>query len=594
MKAIEEAILSKRIFNVDIAELDTHGLASLACCGVEKESNTVPVWTSMAANRAYATEYVWQGDALLSADLRILLYHSPMHEVAVPKTVRVIGKYAFYEQEVLEKVILPSNLEVIDESAFANCSNLRSVDFPSSLKYLGQGAFCSCSLSEIVIPNGVAVIPEACFSNSQIHSDIIIPPSVKRIGAWAFENCTDEVFLPEGVETIEAHCFGNIHFLHVPASLTEISPEFYLSDDLDGGVPFVNVAEDNPLFYDIKGTLYKRGCGSPYLGKEFEPQHEPSFLNPQSGFSREKECTLAELQERYTQVHPIDSHQQLFHVWNGIEQYFNIVDRFGNEYFDKSVVKDVIFSFDHFVIANHSAVYSIDMNDLFMDASLLEYDITNCDPEGRIYVMTGYEVDDFYAPLFPNSPLPQYWCIDVCGQQLTKNIYNGLQPFDVDGFAPAAIGKKWGMIDTDENVVLPFEYNKVGYFDPRGMALVARGTKKGYVNRAGELVIPFRYNFFYKEFGSDDYAYAEIYKGKDQGGYFVDRQGNALGRFQPEDKHEHIYSPGFHLFIHDGKYGYCRQFARDFSGCIFKAIRRISDNCIEVTADGRNYTQAKC
>ena len=89
-------------------------------------------------------------------------------------------------------------------------------------------------------------------------------------------------------------------------------------------------------------------------------------------------------------------------------------------------------------------------------------------------------------------------------------------------------------------------------------------------------------------------AFAEIYKGKDAGGYFVNRKGEVLGKFQSKDKYEGVWEPGFHLFFNDGKWGYCHQFSHKFSGCIYHDIRRIDDFCIEVSIDGKTYQKVTC
>ena len=270
------------------------------------------------------------------------------------------------------------------------------------------------------------------------------------------------------------------------------------------------------------------------------------------------------------------------------------MDCYGNEYFNRDLVEEIKVSFDHFVIVNDHAVYSIDMKELLLDTSLLEYDITGCDKEGRIYVIKGSSMDEHYNPLLPDHHLPECWCIDVQGNPLLKNRYNGLGQFGDDGWAPACIGKLWGMIDLDENVVIPYAYKEIHPFDSEGMAMVSKGGKKAFINRKGELVIPFRFNNFYKEFDDDGFAYAMIYNGKEAGDYFINRKGEIMGKLQPKDKHEGVWEPGFHLFYNDGKWGYCYQFARKFSKCIYQDICRINDRHINVSLDGINYQQIKC
>ena len=266
---------------------------------------------------------------------------------------------------------------------------------------------------------------------------------------------------------------------------------------------------------------------------------------------------------------------------------------FVRDFNKRKLVKNILFSFDNFILVNKTAVYSTDMKELLLYSAILEYDIKDCDDDGRIYVMKGEPEDEFYKDIFPNNTPPQCWCIDVKGKPLLKNKYNGLKQFDSAGYAPACMGKLWGMIDKDENLVIPYAYKSIGYFDSKGMALVEKGNKKGYVNKRGELVIPFYYNFYYKEFRDDDYAYAIIYKGENAGEYFVDRNGKVLGKFHPRSEYDMIYEPGFHVFYNEGKYGYCKKFARDFSGCIYHDVKVIDEHHIEVSIDGVNYQKVQ-
>lgn len=606
LEAIDEALLEQKIKALDIAGLDMEACPQFFTLPYDDdidlwdeeddEDEDIPYFKIMGLIYAYrhdATSFVWCGDALLSSDLRILVYHKQRNPIVIPQSVEVIGKTVFRYNEALGRLSLPEKLKVIDESAFYGCSGLSFKSLPCTLSSLGAYAFGFCDFDEIVIPFGIETIPEGCFAYNQ-GSKVTLPASVKKICKFAFENCSDEVWLPEGVQSVAYGAFGNVRFIHFPTTAKDIDRKFHIDEDGDGHIPYVDVAIGNPCFYDVKGTLYKVGEIEPYLGERFVPDSGQSLLLSASGFDRGKEYTLSELKERYYSVRPIDTNNTMFLVWNGKERYYDIVDRYGNEYLNKWMVKAVDVSFNRFVVVNNSAVYGIDMKELLLDASMLEYDINGCDDEGRLYVSTGDEVDEFYLPLYPDQQLPLHWCIDIKGMPLLKNKYNGLDHFDTYGLAPAAKGRLWGMIDTDENVVVPFAYKSIGHFDSEGMALVAKGSKKGYIDRNANLVIPIRYDMVYKDFNNDNYAYVEIYKGKDAGGYFIDRKGAVLGKFQPRYEHEGIHSSGIHIFTNEGRFGYCKQFASHFSGCIYKIVREVEKNVLEVSYDGITFMQIRC
>ena len=598
LKEIEQAISAKKIKEIDISNFDSQESVLYSdeyeddWCESDDEDFGINILAKMIENRNHATTFVWCGDAILSSDLRTIVHHDPNKPVVIPETVEIIGKNAFADMENLWKITLPEHIKVIDDYAFANCHNLHTITFPKEISKLGECAFYECDLENVDFPSGIDYVPECCFAGN-VCMEVHLPSTVKRICAFSFGPCMSDMWLPEGIEIIEACAFGGIKFIHISSTVKTIDKEFYQDEDGCSKIPYVDVASDNPYFFDKAGTLYKVGETAPYLGHEFVPEQEDSWLTQTSQFSYQNEYTFEELKTLYYRVEPVNSEQTMFLVWNGNERYYNIIDRYGNEYLNKKMVNDILFSLDHFIIVNKTAVYSTDMKELLLYSAILEYDITGCDKEGRIYVRKGEPVDEFYKDIFPDQTPPECWCIDVMGNTLLKNRYNGLGYFDDDGFAPACLGKLWGMIDKDENVVIPYAYKSIGHFDSKGMALVAKGSKKGYVDRNGKMVIPFHYNYFYKEFNNDDYAYAMVYKGVDAGEYFVGRDGENLGKFQPHSNNEKIHEKGFHIFFKEGKYGYCKQFARDFSGCIYQDIRLIDDYCIEVSADGISYRQIR-
>lgn len=599
LKEIEHAIFSNRIKEVDISNLDAQKYTGVQDvdeneydCNLEDEDFCVSILSKMVANKTYATDYVWCGDAILSSDLRIIIHHKPNTPIVIPETVEIIGKHAFEGVDTLWKIVIPEQIKIIDDYSFANCDHLHTIVFPENISKIGKWAFCECDLHNVVFPKGLDYVPEGCFAENHL-IEIQLPSTVKNICSYSFEQCMSEMWLPEGIEIIDFCAFGGVQFIHIPATVKSINKEFYQDEDGWCNIPYVDVSIDNPCFFDKAGTLYKVGETAPYLGNEFVPEQEESWLTPTSQFSYEYKYTLEELKRLYYMVDPVNKEQTMFRIWNGQERYLNIIDQYRNEYLNKKIVKEILFSFDHFIIINNTAIYSTNMKKLLLYSAILEYDITGCDNEGRIYVKKGESVDEFYKDIFPNQTPPQCWCIDVNGNPLLKNKYNGLGHFDNNGYAPACMGKLWGMIDKDENVVIPYAYKSIGHFDSKGMALVAKGSKKGYVNKNGDMVIPFYYNFFYKEFHDDDYAYAMIYKGENAGEYFVGRNGENLGKFQPLSDNEGIHERKFHIFIKEGKYGYCKQFARDFSGCIYQNIKMIDDCCIEVSQDSILYRQVR-
>ena len=111
--------------------------------------------------------------------------------VKIPNSVKIIGKQAFSQCEILTELIFEegSQLETIDESAFDDCKILSSVKIPNSVKIIGKKAFYNCeSLTKLIFEEGsqLETIDESAFCYCENLNIVKIPNSVKNIGKQAF------------------------------------------------------------------------------------------------------------------------------------------------------------------------------------------------------------------------------------------------------------------------------------------------------------------------------------------------------------------------------------------------------------------------
>lgn len=160
------------------------------------------------------------GEGITAIDGGSFANFKALEMVELPKTLKTIGKFAFYNCEKLFDITLPKSLETIEYEAFRGCKSIKSFDFGESLKNLGDHNFFGCdSLEKITVDeknayfsteNGalynkdktklIAVaaevkefsinpatktIAEFAFALSKIKS-VIIPKSVEEIGGGAF------------------------------------------------------------------------------------------------------------------------------------------------------------------------------------------------------------------------------------------------------------------------------------------------------------------------------------------------------------------------------------------------------------------------
>ena len=177
-----------------------------------------------------------------------------VQEVIMPDSVKVIGKYCFYDNRELKTVKLSNNLEKICEQAFGSCCALENINIPASVQEIQPGALpqgkvlytetemslkevnvserneCYCSvdgilyskdMSELVlmpqksglrvfqVPESVNRIHEKAFYGNEQLEEISLPETVKEIGAQAFYGCSalSKVDL-SGVVRIEDQAFA--------------------------------------------------------------------------------------------------------------------------------------------------------------------------------------------------------------------------------------------------------------------------------------------------------------------------------------------------------------------------------------------------
>ena len=111
-------------------------------------------------------------------------------EVVLPKSLKKIGDYAFYDCYNLVSVNIPDSVTSIGKSAFWECYKLTSVTIPNSVTSIGISAFSRChNLTSVTIPNSVTSIGVAAFSLCSSLTSVTIPNSVISIGDSTFYGC---------------------------------------------------------------------------------------------------------------------------------------------------------------------------------------------------------------------------------------------------------------------------------------------------------------------------------------------------------------------------------------------------------------------
>lgn len=156
--------------------------------------------------------------------------------VAIPKSVKAIGRRAFYRSVALRRIEFAEDceLEVIGEESFRE-SGLEQVTMPLSVREICAGAFSSCrALERVRLNEGLKVLgtdvgnsgsERGVFEDSGVRS-VELPSTLLEIKDRAFANCPGltQINLPTRLEIIGRHALRGtgIEAFTVPPSLKEI------------------------------------------------------------------------------------------------------------------------------------------------------------------------------------------------------------------------------------------------------------------------------------------------------------------------------------------------------------------------------------
>ena len=152
-------------------------------------------------------------------------------EVVIPDSflgvpVKIIGEYAFYGSEKLEKVTLPSSLVEINRFAFEECPALKEIVANEGLEIIDQAAFRNSSLEKINLPSTLIIIGKQSFYKTKV-TEINIPDCVSSIPSYAFYGCTElkTVSFGKRVSSIDESAFYNCSSLNnvvIPETISRL------------------------------------------------------------------------------------------------------------------------------------------------------------------------------------------------------------------------------------------------------------------------------------------------------------------------------------------------------------------------------------
>lgn len=202
----------------------------------------------------------------------LVKYNGKQSSVSIPDGIEIIGFGAFFGS-MIKHVYLPKTIRKINDYAFYDCELLTYINLEDNIDYIGIGAFANTNLNSIKIPTKISVIREMSFKDSHLET-LIIPSNIKKIESYAFSGNSflSKLIFMEGVEEIEKKAFS---IVTDRMSISHMfSKKYYINESLfDIELPksLIKLGEDNfSNFIGIRNIS---------LGKKLKKISDRAFSN---------------------------------------------------------------------------------------------------------------------------------------------------------------------------------------------------------------------------------------------------------------------------------------------------------------------------
>ena len=139
-----------------------------------------------------------------------------LKEVVITKDTK-IGSHAFEDCKYIESITIPKTVKKIEDYAFYNCTGLKKVNISD------LAAWCAIEFDGYFGQNPLEYAKNL-YINGKLATDIVIPSSVEVLNWYTFKNCTSlkSVVIPNGVVQVGHQAFSgcsNLKSVTLPKTL---------------------------------------------------------------------------------------------------------------------------------------------------------------------------------------------------------------------------------------------------------------------------------------------------------------------------------------------------------------------------------------
>lgn len=187
---------------------------------------------------------------------------TPITEIVIPASVKVIQGSVFQDCKNLAKVVFESDNITSIGGCFQRCTALRSIKFPRHIEEsMSYDMFTGCTnLTDVTLPENMPEIPAAMFEGCKKLTTLNVPATVKKIGGRAFSDSGITALDLSNVTEFDSFCFMNCKSLKT-VKLNSSLKENFLMETYDQfmGCPLLEVKYVNNKYVYPAGFIFVDG-----------------------------------------------------------------------------------------------------------------------------------------------------------------------------------------------------------------------------------------------------------------------------------------------------------------------------------------------